>query len=807
MRVILERYLILAFSIIFKTSLFGQVTFIDVAANKGIDFLHGSGAPIGGVSFCDFNKDGLDDLTFASGKGKTISFYINNGNGFTLLDPPLVDNLDEVKQILWIDFNNDGDKDLYFTTLDSRNYLYKNNGNLELSDVTESVGLSLDIAPNYGAAWGDIDRDGWLDLMLTEKKITQSVSSTNRLFRNLGNGSFEEITNSSGLVEQKNPFVISFIDYNNDLWPDIYIAQDKNRINSLFSNQHNKGFKNISKITNSDLSMFGMSVASEDIDGNGTAEIYITNTIGNKLLLNYTQIYSEEANKRGVDLIGGTSWGASFLDSENDGDQDLYVSGMLVGNDVVSSAYYENDGLGKFTKSKAGFIGDTVISYSNAVGDINNDGFIDIVVNNDQPFKAQLWQNSGGTNNWIKIKLKGVISNRDGIGSRIELFLKGRGKSHFTRNAVSYLGQNSDWISFGLANATKADSIHVYWPSGHIEKLYDIFPNQRIVVEEGSITPITLGLNFSGIQSRCRGDSVYLSANLFHKATTYLWSTGDTTPEILITKSGEYSVQINSPFLMNTWNSPTVTFEFNNYSRPQIEALVKHVTCYGYNNGKISTEITGDTFPYSILWSSGETELAISNLQPGYYQISVSDSSPCQATKNFVIKEPDPIVLFPQITEISFGKFAILLNQFGGVAPFTYQWSVSGAPNKPILTNLDPGNYSVNVIDVNGCKGFLEMVINEKEIVTGMERELSAFHIYPNPIDDNYLSIQVEPLGQKCYDLQFFNGLGQMLVSQRCVEKDENRIDIPSSQLFPGINYLIIRSDNEIVFRSRLILR
>jgi len=785
-------------------STWAQATFTNVAQQKGINFTYGLAAPTGGVSFCDFDGDGMDDITLASGKGKSMAFYRNNVNGFTLVNPPLVANTNEIKQVLWIDYDNDGDKDLFLASLDSRNFLYRNNGSLIFEDVTQAAGLPMIADPNYGAAWGDIDRDGFLDLLVTAKKINlDNIVTSNRLYRNRGNGTFDDITISSGLFDNtKAPFCASFVDFDNDLWPDIYVAQDKRTINSLYVNQRNGKLKDLSAPTNSDLNMFGMSVAYADIDHNGTFEMYVTNTVGNKLLINHQLQFTEEGHRRGVDFIGGTGWGASFLDADNDRDQDLYVSGSHVGSKEVSSAYYMNDGLGFFSQPAAGFAGDTVSSYSNAVGDFNDDGYPDIMVNNAEPFAAQLWQNSGGAGRWLKIKLKGVLSNRDGTGSRIDLYANGKKRSHFTQNAVSYLGQNSDWVMFGLGSLTKADSIYVYWPSGHVDRLYQVTSNQKLIVEELAHSPLVPALNFSGLQNRCAGDSIVLSARLYGPQHSYAWSSGQTTPEIVVKTSGSFSVQINSPFLPGSpWISPTVDVAIGAGQMPDLQATVTNPTCFGDSNGSIFVSVSGGTAPYTTVWKSGQSGLSRSSLIPGFYQLTVTDDLACQVVKGFVIKEPEPLILFHNIVELSFGKFAILLQRFGGIGPFSYAWSVAGAPDRSSLTNLDPGSYGVTVSDVNGCSVAENFVI--ADIITAT-KEKDNIVVYPNPVSQ-FLTIRFDE--SQCYTLLIISMDGKTTAQQLCATDPGREARIGISTFSPGLYYLQLSSGREIKYRGKILIQ
>ncbi|MCB0688916.1 MAG: VCBS repeat-containing protein [Saprospiraceae bacterium] len=469
-------------------------TFVDSAIQLGINHFYSDLSPTGGVSFYDFNDDGWDDLTFATDQDSLIQFYINRDGTYEKINLN-IDNKETVMQILWADYDNDGDQDLYVNAYEGINRLYQNQGDLQFIDVTEASGLPLETFLSYGACWGDYNRDGYLDLYVQERKGPQlAAENRNRLYRNNGDGTFTEVTDLSNTAALgKKPFCAAFADFNNDLWPDLYIANDKLTGNTLLINQGDGTFLDAGTISGAEPEMNAMCVAIGDYDSDGWQDIYITNTEeGNQLLRNEGTSSSDQPTfedvsvKTGTDF-GGIGWGSNFLDADNDGDLDLYVSGMQVGLDVITSGLYENNGSGNFTKRPT-FDGDTVISHSNAIGDVNNDGYPDIAVSNFVPYPAQLWVNQGAENNWLKIELQGVVSNRDGIGSKIEIFHGSQYQQRLTFCGIGFLGQNSKTEIFGTGSSLTIDSIIITWPTGHRDKLYSIATNQKIQIVEGSTT-------------------------------------------------------------------------------------------------------------------------------------------------------------------------------------------------------------------------------------------------------------------------------------------------------------------------------
>lgn len=479
--------LILLSSWMINNSSIGQINFVNKADLTGVDHSYGIGYSGGGVSLVDINNDGWDDLTLATQDGDNLQIYLND-NGQFILQPDLIDNTTQAKQVLWVDFDNDGDKDLFVACFDGVNRLYENDGNMQFTDITLSSGLPLIATPTYGACFGDYNRDGYLDLYFSYK-TNYFLSNRNFLYKNNGDGTFLDVTFSSFSADHgKSPFCSSFLDYNNDNWPDIYTAQDKTTTNSLLKNNGDGTYSDVSEDTNSDLVMNAMCVAVGDYDNNGYSDIYISNTpIGNALLQNIGDETFEEVAVTSGTLFEGTGWGSNFLDADNDGDLDLYVSAMIISATSQISVFYENEGDGTFSQPNAGFVGDTVTVFSNAVGDFNNDGYPDILTNTYQDPSA-VWENQGGNNNWIKVKLEGVVSNRDGIGSRIEIYNNGQKQIRYTHCGIGYLGQNSETEIIGLGTSDIVDSIKIIWSSGHTDILYDQPSGDKLYIQEGSTT-------------------------------------------------------------------------------------------------------------------------------------------------------------------------------------------------------------------------------------------------------------------------------------------------------------------------------
>ena len=473
--------------LIIATVVFSQTQYIDQADELGVNHSYGIGFAGGGVSLADINNDGWDDLTLATQEGDNVQIYLND-NGSFILQTDLIINTDQSKQILWVDFDNDGDKDLFLATFDGINRLYENDGNLNLTDITLQSGLIYFPTPTYGASFGDYDRDGFLDLYYGNK--TNSFP-TNRcfLFHNNGDGTFSEQGLDIGLHDSgKAAFCSAFFDLDNNRWQDIYTANDKTTINSVFYNNGDGSFSDIGESSNGAQSMNAMCVAVGDYDNNGFLDIYVSNTPeGNALLQNNgDHTFNEVAEASGT-LFEGIGWASNFFDANNDGDLDLYVSAMVLSDSSQTSLFYDNNNDGTFSTPDAGFENDTATVYCNAIGDINQDGYPDILTNTANA-PSKIWMNQGGNHHWLKIKLEGVVSNKDGIGTMIECYVNGSKQIRYTHCGIGYLGQNSETELFGLADEIMVDSIVIKWLSGHNDVLYDLPVNEIYTVIEGSTT-------------------------------------------------------------------------------------------------------------------------------------------------------------------------------------------------------------------------------------------------------------------------------------------------------------------------------
>lgn len=488
----MKKYYVLVLFFLFAQFNFSQVLFKEEANLLGIGESCGDTYLGNGVSFFDYNKDGWDDITLCTSTSQSLRFFKNTNGTFSeeFLDIPNTNY--QTKQVNWVDFDNDGDYDLFLTSDTDGNKLLLNNGSMVFYDITSAAGLPTANQLTYGASWGDINNDGHLDLFISNRDPYHV--HTNKLYKNNGDSTFTDISVSSGVALSTLSFCAAFFDYNNDGFQDIYVSNDKTYTpNLLYRNEGNETFTEVGEASNTDLYFDAMSVTIDDYNSDGWFDIYVTNSPeGNALLKNNGDgTFSDVTYTTGTEFES-VGWGAVFLDADNDQDLDLYVSGSIdfPSNTLISAAFYKNNGDGTYSiPSDAGFDDDLAESYSNAIGDINNDGLPEIVVTNNNDVNIFLWNNnSSNTNNWLKIKLEGTSSNKDGIGSIIEITTDVGKQFRYVLNGEGYLSQNSLTEHFGVGGNTIIDQVKVTWLSGIEDVLFDVSANQVLTITEGNNT-------------------------------------------------------------------------------------------------------------------------------------------------------------------------------------------------------------------------------------------------------------------------------------------------------------------------------
>jgi enediyne biosynthesis protein E4 len=522
----------------------GGRRYLDITERAGIHFVHNNGAfgqrflpeTMGsGCAFLDYNNDGHPDILLVNGsdfpgharKRTPMKLYRNNGND-TFSDVTREAGLDFEMYGMGVavgDYDNDGFDDVYVTGL-GESRLFHNQGNGMFRDVTREAGVN-NTGFGTSAAWFDYDRDGKLDLFVanyvqwSEKTdIRCSLDGlhksyctpeaykgdTCRLFHNLGNGRFEDVTKKAGIYDSTSKSLgVAIIDYDMDGWPDVAVANDT-QPNKLYHNNHDGTFSEQAvpagiAYSEDGVARGGMGIDAGDFDRSGFPSLAIGN-FSNQML----GLYHNEGHKFFIDIAPSSSigraslltlsFGLFFFDYDLDGLDDLFVSNGHIEPDInriqPQVAYaerplvYHNEGHDHFQEvgRELGFTR-PLVARGAAYADINNDGYLDILVTtNNGP--AYLLQNGGADeNNSIRIKTAGTRSNRNGIGALVRVHSGGGINSQTVHSGSSYCSQSELTLTFGLGKAQQADLIEIAWPSGQNDTIKNLKANATYTVEEG----------------------------------------------------------------------------------------------------------------------------------------------------------------------------------------------------------------------------------------------------------------------------------------------------------------------------------
>ena len=526
------------------------VRFTDIRKAAGITFLQDSTQSdqkyyletMGtGVGWIDFDQDGLMDLYFVQTAATDAykpatplrsALYRNNGDGtFTdVTEKAGVGGEGHYGQgVAVADFDNDGFPDLYVTGY-GRAILYHNNGNGTFTDVTAKAGVADEGQWSTSAGWFDYDKDGWLDLVVTNYLEWTPKSNLwcgertpgyrayctpgnyrgqkTRIYHNNHDGTFTDVSDKSGVgTPESKGMGLVLADFNNDGWPDIAIANDT-WPNFLFLNNHDGTFTDASLISGLAASEdgryeAGMGIDTADVDGDGLPDIYITHLDFelNRLYHNngdgtFTDVtYSSGIGNKAM-LLSGVA--TRFLDYDNDGWPDIVqANGAMVDNVSLYHSLvtykepmlmFHNLGNGHFEKSSESLGPDFIKPVAGrglATADFDNDGQIGfaVVCRGDYP---ELLRNSGAdAHHWLEVLLIGTKSNRDGIGSVLKLTSEGIVRVDQAKGGTSYMSSSDPRIHFGLGKRSRVDSLVITWPSGKVDTLKNLPIDQIIAVQEG----------------------------------------------------------------------------------------------------------------------------------------------------------------------------------------------------------------------------------------------------------------------------------------------------------------------------------
>ncbi len=527
---------------------------VDVTTAAGLAFRHNSGAYGGkllpetlgsGCAFIDYDADGWPDILLVNGTSwnpaqvpgapqkrerSTLRLYRNNRNG-TFTDVTKRAGLDVEMYGMGVavgDIDNDGFPDILITCV-GQNRLFRNTGKGTFVDVTRASGLGGRVAFSTSALWFDFDRDGLLDLFVcnyvkwsAEHDVFCSLDGKQKsyctpeayrgdtcwLFRNRGNGTFEDVTATSGIFDSSSKSLgVAMLDYDQDGWPDLFVANDT-QPNKLYRNARNGTFREVAveagvAFSTDGRARAGMGVDAAVIGASGAPAIAVTN-FDNEMTAFFEPAragaYDDAAVRNGVGAASRTSlgFGCVFADLDLDGQADLVVANGHIddtvrhirGNVGYAQAphLFLNLGDGRFRDAAAdagsGFV-EPKVGRGLAVGDFDRDGDLDVLMTTNKG-PAHLYRNDQlSGNRAIRLRLVGTKSNRDAIGAVVRVFYDGTSRVQMVKTGSSYLSQSELPLTFGVGRRDRVERIAIAWPSGQTEEFRNVAAGKAYECVEG----------------------------------------------------------------------------------------------------------------------------------------------------------------------------------------------------------------------------------------------------------------------------------------------------------------------------------
>jgi hypothetical protein len=478
----------------------------------------------GGVAFFDFDNDGDQDIYLTGGESRDRLYLNKGGWEFEEIGAQvgliITENM-VTTGVTTGDIDNDGVREIFVTSFNSENFLFKKNDQGVLENVAPEANI-IERMASTAASFGDFNLDGFLDLyvvnhlkmngvILDNNNIPigfDPICLPNHIYFNNGDGSFTEMAEVLGVNDDGCGLAVSITDFDHDHDVDLLIANDFGEWlnpNIAFSNNYPATtFDDVSTVTGFDAAIYAMGIAPGDYDLDGDLDYYITNLGRNILLQNnglgqFLDVASEaKVENTYVSDLFATGWGTAFFDYDNDLYPDLFVSnGEIPTFEFVGNAEYNpnklfhNLGNGKFEDvSEIEGVDEGTRARGFAYADLDQDGDLDMIVGvvarsilNDEKFLV--YRNEQTNNyNWLNVNIEGTISNRDGYGSLITLYIDGKKLIREVDGGSSHGSQHSSVIHYGLGNHTRADSLIITWPGGKRTIIRGFDVSQELFVKE-----------------------------------------------------------------------------------------------------------------------------------------------------------------------------------------------------------------------------------------------------------------------------------------------------------------------------------
>ncbi len=691
--------------------------------------------PSWSITAGDINGDGFNDLVL--GDGEKVGFFMSENNGNSYFEVTFPEFIFAQRSTL-SDIDQDGHLDAFVCNDVAINHVYRNMG-----DGTLQLDISMlptaDMAGNYANLWTDYDNDGDQDLLITKCLVGSNSASDperiNLLYRNNGDETFTEVGASANMNDNAQSWVTNMEDYDNDGDFDAFIA--------------NHDFANRFMINN----------------GDGT--------------------FTDIIDSTGINKFDLGAWGSNAADYNNDG----FVDIML---DTERKIYLNNGDL-TFTEVEVPF-GDF---NRGAVGDLNNDGSLDFIMNN----KAFISTTQQG--NWLKVNLKGYKSNSNGIGARLELHGEWGMQSREIRSGESYASMSHLNGHFGIGEATSIDSLVVKWPSGIRTVVVQPDANTTQFVEEFECLIGDVPVTYVGSLSLCPGEEISLSGP--NDFAEYLWSNGETTQSITVNEAGSYNLQVTSDDGCVGFNNEIQVTAIDD-SPPTLSESGEFEICAGEEiNVSVITTQSG------ITWSNGLTDNQITITETGEY--FVETTSQCNneilTSESVFVNVVTPIDPIVTDVDVAAGDSATLMAE--GENLFWYASETGSTPvsigntfTTPVINEITTYYVESIIVGPNGtqCRS------NRVPVTVGLTsteeiiQEL-GIDIYPNPATA-LINIDIE-LASEIHKIQLFNNLGQLVSSVPAAELGQSTISIDLLDMPTG-NYTLKMNTSKGVASKNIIV-
>jgi len=790
--------------LIFTNLIQGQ-KLIDVITDHNIDiYQEFTLSNTTGLSFFDFDEDGWDDLTYPM-HNDSILFYKNVNGVLTPIGSYIYAN-GTVRQMLWVDYDNNGSLDLFISYDEDELRLYKNDGNFNFTDASVSSGLFPTVANPYGFSFADTDHDNDLDLYVCSYDPN---SSQNKYYENQGDGTFIDKTFNFNLGNGiQSSFMGVWFDYNNDQEIDLHVINDRiGGSDALYKNEGGS-FMDLADslgVLNPDQNPMTSSIS--DYNNDGFQDIFITDfgvdstatglgPFRYKLFENQNGThFIDQASAKNVDsdIFG---WGALWVDYNNDGYEDIYVA---TGNNFgeiqpTPSTLYRNEEGSTFTLINDSIDGDIEsFSFCPVKGDLNNDGYYDIAVLNKDTL-PNLLMNEGNQNNYIKITPVGIVSNRMAIGAQIRIHANGVNQLQTVFCGENLFAQSSQHKIFGVDTSTVIDSISILFPSGITAKRYNVTVNQSIIIYEEEYVTVDFNINSSSDPMiLCNGDSLHITLSGYDN---YHWSDGTNDSTLVITGPGTYYFEALNEMGDTLYRSEDIVII--NEQIPLFQESAVDVDCNDDFSGAASLIFANIAQIDSVVWSNGKVGFEIDSLPSDVYDYTITTTNGCVYYGSVLVSEMEDFYLEIQTTPYTnTSSGSISIYTFGGTMPFTFLLNGDTISNN--VSGLNSGSYSLIAMDANGCVQEETIFIDNLSTVgyEAIDTELKAF------INNNRAILNIT--NPNIEYIELFNISGSNVANLRSTDWEQSERTIEFNFPYPRGVYIMVIHTQKDIFREKVI--